>query len=184
MIAILSSVALSAVTTESLAGMDRAALRKLYREALGQPSDRTVLDRSSEMRAQLTAALAQLAAPVKADVASVTVTTEESEEPAAPKAKKARAPKAEKVEVAAEPRGSKWTAIVGQLWSLREGEEAVEVKIPVEKLVEMGLPVSATKFAPYWQSNPPGVAAREMGLVTSLRKGKGEEGSFLLIRKA
>lgn len=187
MITILSTAALSSLTTESLASMDRAALRKLYREALGQPSDRTILDRSSEMRTQLSAAIAQVKAEAekaaKADVASLQVITEEE----APKAKKARAPKAEKVEAEAapaEPRASKWTGIVGQLWNLREGEEAVEVKIPVEKLLEMGLPASATKFAPYWQQNPPGVAAREMGLVTSLRKGKGEEGSYLLIRKA
>lgn len=166
MIAIVNAAALASTSTESLAGMDRAALRQLYKAALGQPSDRTVLDRSTEMRSQLAAAIAQ----VKAEA-------EKAEKKAARKA-----PKAEKAEAA--PKGSKWTTIVGQLWNLREGEQAVEVKIPVEKLLEMGLPASATKFAPYWQQNPPGLAAREMGLVTSLRKGKGEEGSYLLIRKA
>jgi hypothetical protein len=151
--------------------MDRAALRVLYRATFSSIADRSVLDRSSEMRANLLTEKARLEAQ------AVTVTAPKAE-------KKARAPKAEKAEVVVEaaPKASKWTTIVGQLWSLRDGEEALEVTIPVEKLVEMGLPASATKFAPYWNQNPPGVAAREMGLVTSLRKGK--DGAYLLIRKA
>jgi hypothetical protein len=164
------TTSLLSLSAADLSSMDRAALRVLYRATFTFIADRSVLDRSSEMRSSLLtekARLEALAAPV------------------APKAeKKARAPKAPKAEVVVEtaPKASKWTTIVGQLWALREGEEAVEVSIPVEKLVAMGLPTSATKFAPYWNQNPPGVAAREMGLVTSLRKGK--DGAYLLIRKA
>jgi hypothetical protein len=177
MIKILSLAALASISTESLAGMDRPALRKLYRDALGQPADKSVMDKSSAMRADLSAAIAQVESERAAEVArveaarvaaeSVTVQVEGDEGE-----KKARA-----------PRDSKWTTVVGQLWALREGEEAVEVKIPVEKLLELGLTESATKHAVYWRTNPPGIAARKMGLFTSLRAAKGEQGAHLLIRK-
>lgn len=111
----------------------------------------------------------------------------------APKAKAEKAPRAVVAKPIADAFGldgspvveikkeSKWTAIVGDLWALRD-ENAVEVKIPVEKLLAMGLTESATKHAVYWRTNPPGKAAAAMGLFTSLRRGKGDESDYLLIR--
>lgn len=189
--------------------LDRAALRKLYREVLGQPSDRAVLDRSSEMRSQLSAARDQGMEIYQAEQAALQVEiipqVEEMIEAAPVEPTfhvtelvmevldelSSSAPQTEAAPQVIEPaekksQGSKWTAIVEQLWSLREGEEAVEVKIPLEKLMEMGLPTSATTHpsaAAYWNQNPPGIAARKMGLVTSLRTPKDQE-RYLLIRKA
>lgn len=166
----MTTTALSLVSLD-LATLDRAALRKVYREVLGQPSDRSVLDRSSEMRAHLATARDEV---VAAETARI-----EAEKAAA-----AAVVVAPVVEAPAEKksRTGKWEQIVAALWDLRETPEAVEVKIPVEKMVEMGLPTSATKHVAYWCQNPAGEAARGMGLLPSLR-GAGKPGSFLLLRK-
>lgn len=193
---------LALVTVEEIASSDRPSLRKLYREALGQPADRTVMDRSSQMRQDLLAAKASLETPSVAEEAPVEIVADVAcEIEATPQApidmlfaaldELQGADLACETQVVAEPteaveekarRGSKWSSIVAELWAMRDGEDAVEVKISVETLTTMGLPLSATKHAVYWSSNPPGIAAREMGLVTSLRKG--ENGQYLLIRKA
>lgn len=167
------TTALSLVSLD-LATLDRAALRKLYREVLGQPSDRSVLDRSSEMRVHLASARDEA---VAAETARV-----EAEKAAAAAAPVVVEPPAEK-----KSRTGKWEQIVAALWDLRETPEAVEVKIPVEKMVEMGLPTSATTHplaAGYWCANPPGIAARKLGLVPSLRKDRETGSRVLLLRKA
>lgn len=154
------------ISSLDLSFLDRAALRKLYREVLGQPSDRSVLDRSAEMRAHLAAARDAAVAAENARIETEKAAAAQVE--ATPTTKPTRAPK--------------WDERVSALWDLRETPEAVEVKIPVEKMLEMGLPVSATKHVAYWCQNPAGEAARGMGLLPSLR-GAGKPGSFLLLRK-
>lgn len=51
------------MATINLDSLNRAQLRKLYRETLGAPADRRTLDRSTEMREQLAAHFAAQVAP-------------------------------------------------------------------------------------------------------------------------
>jgi hypothetical protein len=167
-------------TAAEINEMDRAQLRSFYREALGQPADRRILDSASAMRRDILAAKAA-AAKAADDVGGISCETVEFL-PEMDKAEPAQIEQVEQVEqVEPARRGSKWTGIVSDLWALR-GEGEIEVKVSVEQLLALGLPTSAVRQPAYWNDNPPGRAARELGLVTSLRKAG--ESRYLLIRKA